>query len=320
MTPDIKKALSLLKQGGLIGLPTETVYGLAADASNPAAVRKVFAAKGRPIDHPLIVHIGTLAELEAWAKDIPDAAYRLAQAFWPGPLTLILKKQDSVLSEVTGGQDTVALRMPNHPLALELLNAFGGGLVAPSANAFGRISPTEESAVLAELGQKVDFILPGGRTSIGIESTILDLHARPFTLLRQGMILQGELENCLGEPLAFPTVHTQTRAPGLLPTHYAPRTPLQLFDIKDLPRFLDRADSLVVLAQSPQPEFARHLSWQPMPPTPEKYAFELYAALRAADSKGAELILLETPLHAPEWAAIHDRLQRATSSRGIFSL
>lgn len=311
MTDLIAQACQILSEGGLVGLPTETVYGLAADAKNPNAVKKVFVAKGRPADHPLIVHIGHIKALQEWAKEIPPEAYRLAEQYWPGPLTLILKKQDHVLPEVTGGQDTVALRMPSHPMALELLQQFGSGLVAPSANLFGRISPTDEAAVLAELANKVDLVLPGGRSKVGIESTILDLHQRPFTLLRQGMIRKEELEAFLGEPISLPSTKTTVRAPGLLASHYAPQTPLQLFDIKDLPFFLDK--KVIVIAQSPQPDFVEHLPWIPMPATPEAYAFELYAALREADHKKVDLILVETPLHAPEWAAIHDRLKRAAT-------
>ncbi len=293
---DINTAVSLLRQGKLIGLPTETVYGLAADAKNLLAVKKVFAAKGRPVDHPLIVHIGRVEELSKWARDIPPEAYRLAKQYWPGPLTLVLQKQDWVLPEVTGGQDTVAIRMPNHPLALELLRAFGSGLVAPSANQFGRISPTDEAAVLAELADKVDLILPGGRSTIGIESTILDLHQKPYTLLRQGMLSQAELENFLGEPILLPSEKTTVRVPGLLASHYSPRTPLKLFDLKELNRF-EKQCVMVILCDS----------------TPEVYAHELYAALRAADQGQYDLILVERPPQTPEWVAIQDRLKRAAS-------
>ncbi len=311
MTKLIDQAVHILKQGGLIGLPTETVYGLAADAKNKSAVAKVFIAKGRPSDHPLIVHIGTLAELIDWAIEIPTEAYRLAEHYWPGPLTLVLKKHPAVLSEITGGQDSIAIRMPKHPLALQLLRAFGSAVVAPSANQFGHISPTDEAAVLAELGTQVDLVLPGGRTAVGIESTIVDLCQKPFKILRQGMLSQQALEHFLAEKLVLsdqPTT-TTTRAPGLLATHYAPHTPLQLFDIKDLPKFMGQA--VAVLAQSPQPDFAKNIPWRTMPTRPEAYAFELYAALRTADGSGAQLILVETPLQAPEWAAIHDRLHRA---------
>lgn len=305
----IQQACEILRQGGLVGLPTETVYGLAADARNEQAIQKVFRAKGRPADHPLIVHIDSPDKIGEWAREVPDIVSLLAARYWPGPLTLILKKRDSVLNSITGGQDTVAIRIPNHPVALQLLKSFGSGLVAPSANQFGQISPTDERAVQSELGAKVDLILPGGRSSIGLESTILDLHQHPYTVMRQGMLLQSELENFLGESLCLPGFANIIRTPGLVPMHYAPNTPLQLFDIKDLPVFLNQ--NLIVLAQSPQPDFALQTHWIKMPINFNDYAYELYAALRTADTAGKNLILVETPLHAPEWAAIHDRLQRA---------
>ena len=292
----ITEAVNILKRGGLVGLPTETVYGLAADAQNPEAVRKVFAAKGRPADHPLIVHIGTIEELNDWVRDIPAQAYRLAETYWPGPLTLVLRKQDHVLLEVTGGQDTVAIRMPNHPLALQILREFGRGVVAPSANQFGRISPTDEAAVLAELSGQVDLVLPGGRSKIGIESSILDMHEKPFTLLRQGMLSQFELETFLGEPVLLPSEKTTVRAPGLLASHYAPRTPLKLIDRKECEQF---AGQRTIFIPCDIPAAA--------------YAHELYAKLRAADQGGYDLILVERPPASPEWAAIYDRLSRAAS-------
>lgn len=313
----IQQAVEILRQGGLVGLPTETVYGLAADAKNPLAVSKVFAAKGRPADHPLIVHIGTINELSEWAKAIVPQAYQLAERFWPGPLTLILKKQDHVLDEVTGGQDTVAVRIPDHPLALELLQAFGSGLVAPSANQFGRISPTDEAAVLAELGKKVDLILPGGRTRVGIESTIVDLSQQPFTLLRRGMVRLETLEACLGEKISLPDVHTKIRAPGLLASHYAPRSPLKLFEPAELIAILQTIPKqrVIILAQTrPVIEPDACSKWRQMPDTPEEYAHELYAMMRLADAEKPDLILVESPPHTAEWAAIHDRLKRAAAN------
>lgn len=309
----INQAISILKQGGLVGLPTETVYGLAADAKNPIAVQKVFAAKGRPADHPLIVHIGSIAELTEWAIDIPHEAYRLAEHYWPGPLTLILKKQKHVLNDVTGGQDTVALRMPNHPLALALLKAFGSGLVAPSANQFGRISPTDAEAVYAELQHHVDLILPGGRSQVGIESTILDLHQKPFTLLRQGMLGKEALEAFLGEALALPNAHTTVRAPGLLASHYAPRTPLKLLSSLEPEKFVMTKNQCILLAYSSPPSVPTNMTLIKMPQTPQDYAHALYATLRQADAQGADLILVETPPNTVEWTAILDRLKRAAA-------
>jgi L-threonylcarbamoyladenylate synthase len=198
VAPDIERAVALLRAGELVAFPTETVYGLGADAANPAAVAKIFAAKGRPQDHPLIVHLDGAAQLDAWARDIPAYAFELAEAFWPGPLTLILKRQPGVPDAVTGGQDTVGLRVPGHPLALELLRAFGGGLAAPSANRFGRISPTTARHVREELGEAVAMVLDGGPCQVGIESTILDCTGGAPRILRPGMVGAPALGRVLG--------------------------------------------------------------------------------------------------------------------------
>lgn len=304
----IDTAIHHLKTGDLIGLPTETVYGLAADATNDNAILKVFAAKGRPSDHPLIVHIGTLAELDTWAIDIPKAACDLAAHFWPGPLTLILKKAPHVSTLITGGQDTVAIRMPNHPLALQLLRQYGKGLVAPSANRFGRISPTDESAVLAELQDQVAIILPGGRTTIGIESTILDVHQHPFVLMRQGMLSQTELETFLGEKISLPSAKNTVRAPGLLASHYAPQTPLYIVPSPETHAFA----SAIILARRAAPSrLPAQTQWWPMPTEPNAYAHELYATLRRADLQKVSAILVESLPQQPAWLAIQDRLFRA---------
>lgn len=313
MSALIEQAVALLKQGKLIGLPTETVYGLAADARNENAIRAVFAAKGRPADHPLIVHIGSLIELDQWAINIPDAAYQLAAHYWPGPLTLVLKKHPDVSPLITGGQDTIALRMPAHPLALALLGAFGHGLVAPSANRFGQISPTDEAAVEAELGSKVALILPGGRTSVGIESSIIALHEEPFVLLRQGMISLTDLAATLGKTIEAPSAHNTVRAPGLLASHYAPRTPLYIIEPETW-RTQATTDSAIILARNPCPaNLPAHLAWQHLPSTPEAYAHELYAALRAADNQGVKALWLEALPSTPEWSAIQDRVGRAAT-------
>ncbi|MCX7122510.1 MAG: L-threonylcarbamoyladenylate synthase [Gammaproteobacteria bacterium] len=306
----IEQAITHLKAGNLIGLPTETVYGLAADAKNEAAILKVFAAKGRPADHPLIVHISSIAEMEEWAIHIPKAAYTLAEKFWPGPLTLILEKASHVSKLITGGQDTIALRIPNHPLALQLLQQYGGGLVAPSANRFGRISPTDEAAVIAELAEKVALVLPGGRTEIGIESTILDVHQHPFVLMRQGMLSQVELETFLGEKIALPTAKNTLRSPGLLASHYAPLTPLHLFTHPENHPY----PSAIVLSKRPRPKaLPPHTEWWKMPEKPDAYAHELYAMLRQADATQKAVILVETLPQSPKWKAILDRLNRAAT-------
>jgi L-threonylcarbamoyladenylate synthase len=297
-----------LRAGRLIGLPTETVYGLAADARNDDAVRKVFSAKGRPSDHPLIVHIGSLAELDEWAKDIPQAARDLAAHFWPGPLTLILNKAPQVSTLITGGQDTVAIRMPNHPLALQLLQEYGSGLVAPSANRFGRISPTDEAAVLAELADQVALVLPGGRTQVGIESTILDVHQHPFVLMRQGMLNQAELEKFLDEKINIPSEKNTLRVPGLLASHYAPQTPLYMLTHPEAHHFT----SAIILARRPAPSnLPAQTQWWLMPTEPNAYAHELYATLRNADLQQVSAILVESLPQEAAWLAIQDRLNRA---------
>ncbi|WP_442770390.1 L-threonylcarbamoyladenylate synthase, partial [Zoogloea ramigera] len=195
---DIQRAVQLLRQGELVALPTETVYGLGADALNPDAVAKIFAAKGRPSDHPLIVHLADASQIMTWAREVPKDAIALARAFWPGPLTLILKRDESVPDLVTGGQDTVGLRVPNHPVALELLRAFGSGVAAPSANRFGRISPTTAEHVRQELGERVALILDGGACAVGLESTIVDLSRGVPVILRPGAIGADDIARVLG--------------------------------------------------------------------------------------------------------------------------
>ena len=192
-SPTIDEAVAILRQGGLVAIPTETVYGLAADARNPQAIQRIFALKGRPADHPLIVHIADAKQLPDWAIDIPDLAYRLADAFWPGPLTLILNKHPDVPDAVTGGQDSIGLRCPANDLSLELLRAFGSGLAAPSANRFGRISPTAAGHVRDEFGDKAPLILDGGICAVGIESTIVDLSRSPARIQREGHIRREQL-------------------------------------------------------------------------------------------------------------------------------
>ena len=225
---DLARAVRLLREGKLVAFPTETVYGLGADAANPEALAKIFAAKGRPADHPLIVHLPDAGHLDRWARDVPEAARRLAAAFWPGPLTLILRKAPGVPELVTGGQDTVGVRIPGHPLALQLLRAFGAGIAAPSANRFGRISPTTAQHVRDELGDRVALVLDGGACQVGIESTILDLSATAPRILRPGRVSPSALASVLG---AWPVTGAAADGPrvsGSLEAHYAPTTPLEL--------------------------------------------------------------------------------------------
>ena len=309
----VQEAAAILRRGGLVALPTETVYGLGADAANPAAVARIFAAKGRPADHPVIVHLGNVSQLEQWATDIPDSAYTLAQAFWPGPLTLILKRHASVSDAVTGGQDTIGLRIPGHPIALALLNAFGGGIAAPSANRFGRICPTTAAHVREELGAAVDCILDGGPCQVGIESTIVDLSAEGARVLRPGGISAAALEAVLGYALS-PVASITPRVPGALEVHYAPRTPLKLVAAEGLNAtvmtHLQRGERVAVLARTGVSPDQR-CRWESMPATATDYAQLLYAKLRALDDLTADIILIEAPPVEAAWQAVLDRLQRA---------
>ncbi|MDD1622255.1 MAG: threonylcarbamoyl-AMP synthase, partial [Methylococcaceae bacterium] len=224
VTPEsIAHAAELLRQGELVAFPTETVYGLGADASNPEAVAKIFAAKGRPADHPLIVHIARAKQIDDWAEAVPEAALRLAEAFWPGPLTIILNKKAEVPLAVTGGQNTVALRVPANPVALQLLQVFGGGIAAPSANRFGHISPTQAKHVAEELGDSVACILDGGPCAVGVESTIIDLTDKHPAILRPGRITRSQLKAVLQTEIRL-SAQTKIRAPGMMAVHYAPHT------------------------------------------------------------------------------------------------
>lgn len=320
---DIEPAVALLRAGELVAFPTETVYGLGADASNPAALAKVFAAKGRPADHPLIVHLPDATHLEHWARDVPPAARRLAAAFWPGPLTLILKRQPHVSDLVTGGQDTVGLRVPNHALALQLLRAFGSGVAAPSANRFGHISPTTAAHVREELGDAVQLVLDGGPCDVGIESTIVDLTRGAPVILRPGMIGVEQIEQALHttvrpepfgkEPTGIP------RVSGSLDAHYAPTTPMRLIEGAELMQRIQQAiavgQRIAVLSQQSLSAHER-VMWQPASGDAARYAHDLYANLRALDHAGVDLILVELPPQSAPWSAINDRLRRAARGAG----
>ncbi|MEO8040870.1 MAG: L-threonylcarbamoyladenylate synthase, partial [Betaproteobacteria bacterium] len=268
MSPEeIERGAALLRAGGLVAFPTETVYGLGADASNPVAVRRVFDAKGRPADHPVIVHLADRGQLGSWAREVPDAANRLADAFWPGPLTLVLKRALGVSDLVTGGQDSVGLRVPSHPVAQALLRSFGGGVVAPSANRFGRISPTTAEHVRAELGMRVDLVLDGGASDVGIESTIVDVSGAVPALLRPGMIGLAQLEAVLGRLVVSPSSDSP-RAPGTLAAHYAPTTPLQLLERAAIDRHLAHTgERVAVLARRSAPD--GRIAWVQAPADPK---------------------------------------------------
>ena len=318
-TNDIARAIAILRAGGLVAFPTETVYGLGADASNPEAIRKVFAAKGRPHDHPLIVHVASAAQLTDWAREVPPAAHTLAKKFWPGPLTLVLKRALGVSDLVTGGQDTVALRVPSHPIAQALLQAFAGGVVGPSANRFGHVSATTAEHVRQEFGDTVDCVLDGGACDVGIESTLVDLSGAKPALLRPGWITASEIESALGISLAAPDAQSP-RAPGTLAKHYAPRTPLMLVEtglIDELARsFVRQGKRVAVLARNARQPLIDNLMWIAAHEAPAGYAHDLYANLRRLDDAGCDVILVEEPPLAMEWAAVRDRLGRAAAGAG----
>ena len=315
--------MALLRAGELVAFPTETVYGLGADASNPAAVAKIFAAKGRPADHPVIVHLPAAEQLDAWARVVPDAARQLAAAFWPGPLTLILKRRPRVPDAVTGGQDTVGLRVPNHPLALDLLRAFEGGLAAPSANRFGRISPTSAAHVRDELGTAVALVLDGGPCRVGIESTIVDCSRERPAILRPGMIGAAEIGRALGIDRLAEAAADRPRVSGALESHYAPAAPLRLLAGGEIERelrlALRRGERVAVLAFDAPCLIDERLQWRMAAPDSATYARELYAALRTLDGACADLILVEAPPQGAQWLAIADRLARAAGGAGIAS-
>lgn len=317
---DIARAVEVLRAGGLVGFPTETVYGLGADASNPEAVKKIYAAKGRPRNHPLIVHLATADAVSQWSRDVPDAAKRLAARYWPGPLTLILKRAPRVSDLVTGGQDTVALRVPSHPVAQALLRAFGGGIAAPSANRYGRVSATTAEHVTAEFGNDVDLVLDGGACDFGIESTIVDVSGDKPALLRPGSITAREVEAALHAPLAA-AGEASPRAPGTHAKHYAPQTPVMLMEadlLAELAASMSRqGHKVAVLARSARRPLTSGVTWIAASESPELYAHDLYANLRILDRAGCSAILVEQPPLEPEWAAIHDRLTRAAAGSAI---
>lgn len=313
---DIEQAVAVLRAGGLVAFPTETVYGLGADAANPAAVRRIFEVKGRPSSHPVIVHLADAAQLAGWAREVPEAARKLARRYWPGPLTLVLGRAKGVSDVVTGGQDTVALRVPAHPVARRLLARFGGGIAAPSANRHGRVSATTADHVRREFGDAVPCVLDGGEADVGIESTIVDLSGTAAALLRPGWITADEIEAVLGVPLATAAANAP-RAPGTLAAHYAPGTPLAVMEgdlALELAASLARQGKRVaMLARSAQRPLLPGLEWYPAPADAAGYAHALYAALRRLDEAGCDLILVEQPPREAAWAAVNDRLRRAAA-------
>ena len=311
-----------------MGLPTETVYGLAADAASADAVAKIFTAKGRPSNHPLIVHVADAAGVDHFAVDVPTFARQLMQAFWPGPLTLILPRRPGVGAETAGGQDSIGVRCPSHPVAQTLLQALAAqpvpvwGLAAPSANQFGRVSPTTAQHVLAEFGGDVP-VLDGGPCTVGIESTIVDCSRGAPVLLRPGAITRVQVEAVCGQPLQSAqeiadTAGAAPRASGTLESHYAPSATVRLMDARALQTALDvlgaDAAHIAVYARTPLRIASERLVVRRMPADADATAQQLFAALRGFDAQGVKLIWIETPPASPDWEGVRDRLERAAAA------
>jgi L-threonylcarbamoyladenylate synthase len=343
----VEQAVRRLQQGGLVAIPTETVYGLAADATNEQAVRSIFSAKGRPADHPLIVHVAAPSIAEAslanrsdawfkliapWVRDLPEEVMRLVEAFWPGPLTLVLKKDKHVLSAVTGGQDTIALRSPDHPVAQALLQAFGGGLAAPSANRFGKVSPTRAADVSAEFSDQADLlILDGGDCTVGIESTIVDMSSGVPVLLRPGAITPEQIAqqtgvNVLQAGARVDSEKITPRVSGSLKAHYAPNTPLRLYAAGEaldcITQYPDTKSHVALVVweseqiRDPQVLGASHIQQVTIPEQSGLFASRLYRLLRDLDDHSWDLILMPEPPIGQEWDGVRDRLQRACFGSG----
>ena len=318
----VQVASELIRAGGLVAFPTETVYGLGADATNPEAVARIFAAKGRPTDHPLIVHLGEASLIEAWADVVPPEAHLLADAFWPGPLTMLLWRSPKAPDAVTGGRDTVGLRVPDHPLALQLLDAVGDGVAAPSANRFGRVSPTTAADVVADLGDAVDLVLDGGPCRVGVESTIVDLTGEAPVVLRPGGVGLDRLADVLGrEPEVHqgPAPERSARAPGMLAAHYAPRATVVVADEASVAsvaaELVSRDEGRVgVLAPRVTDGLAADVIELEPAGSPEEYARLLYARLRQADRLRIAWLVCVPPAAKGVGVAVRDRLGRAAAA------
>jgi L-threonylcarbamoyladenylate synthase len=311
---DIVRAAKVLANGGLVAFPTETVYGLGADASRDDAVAKIYAVKGRPRAHPLIVHLAPEADLDEWTSELPAVARRLAKALWPGPLTMIVKKSPRVSAAATGGGDTVGLRVPSHPMAIALLRTFGGGIAAPSANRFGAVSPTTADHVAKDLGTDVDYILDGGACDVGVESTIVDLSRGRPVLLRPGGTAREDIEAITG-PLEGAD-RDAPAAPGTLESHYAPRARVLAVALSDVPAAVASAKGRVAVLVPASARFpGLSATIHTLPDDVEGMARDLYAALRDLDASGVDLIVAALPPEAGLGEAVADRLRRAAGPK-----
>lgn len=318
-TSDIEKAARVLRAGGLVALPTETVYGLGANAEDPAAVARIFQVKGRPASHPLILHIGGAQHLDHWVQDVPATARLLAEHFWPGPLTLVLRRGRRVPLNATGGLETVAVRVPDHPVALALLSVFGGGITAPSANRFGSVSPTTAGHVRAEFGDAVDFVLDGGPCGVGVESTIVDVMGETPAILRPGGVTREDLEAVLGCSIEVPSA-SHVRVPGQHPSHYAPSARVVLVEpekVVDEARIAEEQGHRVgvLLPPSLADTAVKAHTVVEVPASLASYARELYGILRDFDQRGCDLIVASLPVEQGLGLAIGNRLRRAAGPR-----
>jgi L-threonylcarbamoyladenylate synthase len=311
---EIAAAIAALHAGEVIGLPTETVYGLAGDASNPEAVARIFAIKGRPSSHPVIVHVPDAGHVARWARETPPSAAALMRRFWPGPLTIVLPRTESVPDAVTGGQDTIALRVPAHPVALQVLQAFGSGLAAPSANRYGRISPTTAAHVRADLGKEVRIVLDGGPSDVGLESTIVACLDQRVAILRPGRVGIAQIEAVVG-PVTGASPGAP-RVPGSVASHYAPHTRLEVVDATALADVMaahaKAGRRVAVLGPGVMPD-QPVAAWLAAATDAEGYGRALYDHLRRLDEVAADVILVVRPPDEPAWVAIHDRLERAAA-------
>jgi L-threonylcarbamoyladenylate synthase len=315
---EIETAVQALRDGELVAFPTETVYGLGANAQNPVAVRKIFEAKGRPANHPVIVHLDSPRFLHRWVREVPQSATRLAESFWPGPLTLVMPRAPNVHDVITGGQETIAVRVPAHPMAQQLLTAFGGGIAAPSANRYGRLSPTRAEHVREEFGESVRVILDGGECQIGLESTIVACDGESVRLLRPGAVTAAQLRRVLGEEPLLGADAGSPRVPGSTPAHYAPATPMTIVPAGEVDAQADAASAggrrVAVLAQRLPLRSHKYVTWINAGRRPEGYGRDLYTNLRTLDKAGCQRILVQAVPDGEPWDAIRDRLLRAASS------
>jgi L-threonylcarbamoyladenylate synthase len=313
---EIETAVQALRDGELVAFPTETVYGLGANARNPAAVRKIFEAKGRPTTHPVIVHLDNPRFLHHWVRDVPGPAARLAERFWPGPLTMVLPRAANVHDILTGGQDTVAVRVPAHQMAQQLLTAFGGGIAAPSANRYGRLSPTRAEHVREELGEAVRIVLDGGECQIGLESTIIAFEGQEVRLLRPGAVSAAQIREVVGGLLVGAHLESP-RVPGSTPSHYSPQTPMSIVPSGQIDTQAATSSEggrrVAVLAQRLPLKAHKYVTWVNAGRRPEQYGHDLYANLRTLDKAACQQILVQDVPPDERWDAIRDRLTHAAS-------